>query len=237
VTTDLGIFTAAELRAGGINGRGFLQPLLPVPDGMDLRLETRAAAEGLATRGLLVRRDAGWRPIGRYQQVLEAAAVSRALLAVGPAEPGAAGFAIPRLILGCLGTTGEVLDLYPARDGYRVRLLETVTAAAELAEYLAVGDRACDDEPAVSDVDAGWGRIDALLTPGVATVRVEAASVSQAEGPLLQHRLTVVSTSEGTWMLLGVRQGDRSGRAAAPAARVRAKRVLTNLLSGESAEL
>lgn len=235
--TDLGVFTVAELRAGGINGRGFLQPLLPVPDGVDVSFETRAAAERLAGRGLLLRREAGWRPVGRYERVLEAAAVARALVAVGPAGPGASANGPPRLALGCLGTAGEVLDLDPGADGYHARLLEPAPAAAELTGCLGLDDREATAEPAVSDLDPGWSRIESLLTGGVPTVRVEAASISGPQGPLLQHRLTVVATAEGDWLLLGTREGDRSGRAGVPATRATAQRVLLDLLCGGAARL
>ena len=138
---DLGAFSAAELRAGGINERGFLQPVLPAPAGVDSLAESKAAAQGLASRGLLARHGNAWRAVGRFERLLEAAAVGRSLLAVSPAGPDPAGPARPRLMFGCLGRTDSVLDLDPVRSpgpdpsGYRARLLEVGAAAAELAEY------------------------------------------------------------------------------------------------------
>jgi hypothetical protein len=249
VTADLGVFTAGELRAGGFNQHGFLQPMLPIPDGVDVRLEADTAAEGLASRGLLVRREAGWLPIGRYQRVLEAAAVARVLLAVGPASPRAAGFATPRLVLGCLGTTNEVLDLQLVGDGYHARLLDVAEATAELAESLGAGESAPvgdgapageaapvgDDRPAVSDQDPGWSWVEALLTAGVATVRVEAASISNPAAPLLQHRLTLLATTDGPWLLLGTREGAQFSRVAAGAAPWRVRGLIGSLLRGTAA--
>ena len=239
MTADLGVFAAAELRAGGFNDRGFLQPMLSVPDDVDIRVEARAAAEDLASRGLLVRRAGGWRPVGRYERVLEAAAVARSLVVLGPASPNAAGFTTPRLVLARLGTTDEVLDLQPVGEGYHARLLEVAAAAAELAEVLApaAGAPALEGAPAaggsaVSDLDPAWSRVEALLARGVATIRVEAASVLDPAQPLFQHRVTLMSTSEGPWLLLGTRQGGQFSRVAAVAAPPRARRLLEGLLRG-----
>jgi hypothetical protein len=261
VTVDLGLFTAAELRAGGINSRGFLQPLLPPPEGGDHGPADHDAAGGLASRGLLRRGQSGWRPVGRYERVLEAAAVARSLVAVWPADPRDTGFNTPRLALGCLGVTDWVLDLRPEPPGYHARLVETPVAAAEVTGHIgqlagwAPGvpdepppDRNTPREPAargsgqvpgapdrarpISDHDSGWSNVDRLLRRGVASVRIEAASISQPAGPLSQHRLTVVSTDEGDWLLIGTREGERAARWAAPAAGLPLGQVLEDLLRG-----
>jgi hypothetical protein len=263
VTVDLGVFTAAELRAGGINSRGFLQPLLPPPEGGDPGTADREAAESLASRGLLRRRESGWRPVGRYERVLEAAAVARSLVAVGPADPRASGFGTPRLALGCLGITNWVLDLRPEPLAYHVRLVERPAAAAEVADHVGrlagwapgpgtEADRPPDGppsgtnatepqapeptsparRPSVSDHDPGWGEVAALLRRGLATVRIEAASISQPAGPLLQHRLTVVSTEDGAWLVIGTREGESAARQAIPAAGLPLAQLLEDLLGG-----
>ena len=279
MTVDLGVFTAAELRAGGINGRGFLQPLLPPPQGVDQGRANREAAEGLASRGLLRRGPSGWRAVGRYERVLEAAAVARSLVGIWGAGPGATGLSPPRLALGCLGVTPWVLDLRPESPGYRARFLERPAAAAELAGYVsllaeqappATGGRArppgrptpcgrgwrppggrgpgaecrrrgpvgaipkVGGQPPFSDVDSEWDGVEELLTPGVAAVRIEAASITQPAGPLLQHRLTVVSTDDGNWLLIGTREGERAERRAAPTAAVRLGPALEDLLRGSA---
>lgn len=244
MVADLGVFTAAELRAGGINSRGFLQPILPAPDGADVRAESRAAAEGLASRGLLVRRGSGWRPVGRFEQVLEAAAVARSLVAI---EAVGSGPAPPRLAFGSLGVTDEALLLNPeaaGRGGYGTRLLQVGAAALELAGALgfhASGSGgvsvSAEEAPAITESDPGWGRVDDLVARGVATVRVESASISQPQGPLLQRRLTVMATPRGDWLLLGTRQGQQTERAAAPAGLARAERVMRGLLAGGPLEL
>jgi hypothetical protein len=242
VIADLGVFTPAELRAGGINSRGFLQPILPAPEGVDVWVESETAADGLASRGLLVRRGSGWRPVGRYRQVLETAAVARSLLAIETVGRGS-GAGVPRLAFGAIGVTDEVLLLDPqagGRAGYGARLLPLATAAVELAGALGFHARvgvAADEPPATSESEPGWARIDDLLTGGVATVRVEAASISQRQGPLLQRRLTVVATGAGDWLLLGTRYGDQAGRAAAPAGLAMAARVMRHLLGGLPLEL
>jgi hypothetical protein len=249
----------------------------------------------------LVRSRSGWRPVGRFRRVLEAAAAARAMLAAGPADPEAAGFATPRLVFGCLGTTGQALDLNPGGDGYRARLMGLGKAAAEVAEYLleaavrlcgatptvaaagtgvgaggagvGAGARFLFDgpsgptppeataahsggvwtgpsaqtnpravpspgsSPAVTDLHPRWSRIAALLMAGVPVVRVEAASISQPTGPMLQQRLSVISTQEGYWVLLGTQEGDRSGRSAARAGAISLAGVLGNVLRGSAANL
>ena len=243
-TVDLGLFTDAELRVGGINSRGFLQPLLPAPDGVDQGPANRAAAEGLASRGLLRQGPSGWRPVGRYEQLLEAAAVARSLVAVGPAGPTASGFGPPRLTLGCLGRTALALDLCPENVGYRAGLGETPIVAGELAEYasrlagLAPGGpdrRAPTGSASAADRDPGWARVETRLGGGVPTVRIEAASISRPTGPLRQHRLTaVVGRPDGDWLLIGMREGQRAARRATPVADVPLAQVLEDLLSGRS---
>jgi hypothetical protein len=182
--------------------------------------------------------------VGRFERVLEAAAVARSLVAVWPAHPGAPGFDTPRLALGCLGITNWVLDLRPGPHGYHARLLETAAAALEMAEQ--VGELAgwTPESPAgdageatrlrasVSDADPEWSRIAAQLRRGIASVRIEAASISQPTGPLLQHRLTVVSADDDDWVLLGIREGERGARRAAPATALPMGPILEDLLGG-----
>jgi hypothetical protein len=250
MTVDLGLFTAAELRAGGINRRGFLQPLLPPPEGPNQGAADREAANGLASRGLLRREQSGWRPVGRYERVLAAAAVARSLVAVWPADPRTTGFATPRLALGCLGITDRVLDLCPEPAGYHARLMDTTAAGAELADYVATlaattraslvtGAGRVGDGPglAVSDRDPGWAEVAGRLRRGVATVRIEAATITRPTGPLLQHRLTAVATEDGAWLLVGTREGEKAARLAVPAAAVHLSPVLMDLLSGRAIAL
>jgi hypothetical protein len=280
VTVDLGVFTAAELRAGGINSRGFLQPLLPLPQGVDDGPANREAAAGLASRGLLRRGPSGWRAVGRYERVLEAAAVARSLVGIWGAAiaAGDTGRPTARLALGGLGVTPWVLDLCPESPGYRARFLEMPAATAELAGYVSglteqasglpgrgpgrrggpTGEEAAGGHPGdgapepvlpaapapalpemggkppYSDVDSEWDVVELRLKGGVAAVRIEAASIAQPAGPLLQRRLTVVSADDGDWLLIGTREGERAERRAAPMAAVPMGPTLEILLRGSA---
>jgi hypothetical protein len=74
--------------------------------------------------------------------------------------------------------------------------------------------------------------VEAFLRRGVATVRIEAASISRPAGPLLQHRLTMLSTDDGDWLLIGTRNGARSARQAGPIDRDQLTRLLEDALNG-----
>jgi hypothetical protein len=89
-------------------------------------------------------------------------------------------------------------------------------------------------KPAVSEVASDWDEAGKLLKRGVATVRIEAASITRPAGPLLQHRLTVVSTDDGDWLLIGIRAGERADRRVAPIAGVRMGPALEILLGGSA---
>ena len=192
---------------------------------MDAGAAGRTAAAGLASRGLLVRHGSAWRPVGRFERVLVAAAAGRSVVAIGPADPEAAARVLPRLLFGRLGETDEVLDLHPVGGPgpgarYRARLLPVDVAVAGLEE-LDVGASGGASAP------DGPDRVGELLRQGTATIRFEAASVLDPDAPLLQQRLTLVSTAGGDWLVLGPawrRAGGRRRRPTPPARPARRRR-------------
>ena len=184
---ELGIFSPAELRAGGINGRGFLQPILPPPQGVDPVAEGRRVSYGLADRGLLLRHGLNWVPIGRFGRILDAVAAARSVVS---AEVGS-GRPLPRLAFGRLGDTDRVLDLEPAGGVFRARLTDTRRSASALAGYLGLASLrpAAVEVRAVSEPDPDWPRVERMLAEGTVHARVEAATVERPEVPLVQQRV------------------------------------------------
>lgn len=233
---ELGEYSPAELRAGGVNSRGFLQPILPVPASLDPDEERHQAGSRLASRGLLIQVGSRWRPVGRFAHLLEAMAVARALVAIE--HPGGAG--LPRLTFGLVGGTSEVFDLRPQGDRYLARSLERRSAAAELAAWLGVkggGGSADGPDEVVPDSTDRWAQVEGRLESGVTTAKVEAAVVEAPNEPLRQHRLHLIATAEDEWLLLGHRRGGQATRSAAPATAERILRVIDALLQGADAEL
>jgi hypothetical protein len=234
---ELGIFSPAELRAGGINGRGFLHPILPPPEGVDPVAETRRVAYGLADRGLLLRHGLSWVPIGRFGRILDAVAAARSLVR---AETGPAGRPLPRLAFGRLGDTDRVLDLEPAGGVFRARLTDTRRSTASLTCYLGLGGLrrpATRAARAVFEDDPEWPRVEKLLAEGTVVAKVEAATVERPEIPLIQQRMSVISCTDGYWFLLGTRRGSDRSRVAAPGSAARAEQTLTAMLKGARAEV
>jgi hypothetical protein len=232
---ELGIFSPAELRAGGINGRGFLQPILPTPGGVDPVAEARRVSYGLADRGLLLRHGLDWVPIGRFGRILDAVAAARSIV---NAEVGS-GRTLPRLAFGRLGDTDRVLDLEPAGGVFRVRLTDTRRSASSLAGFLGLAGlrtAAAVEVKAISEADPDWPRVERMLADGTVHARVEAATVERPEIPLVQQRVSVVSCAEGYWFLLGTRRGSDTNRRAAPGSPAKAERMLSAMLRGSAAE-
>jgi hypothetical protein len=232
---ELGIFSAAELRAGGINGRGLLQPILPAPEGVDPVAEGRRVSYGLADRGLLLRHGLNWVPIGRFGRILDAVAAARSMV---NAEAGS-GRSLPRLAFGRLGDTDRVLDLEPAGRVFRARLTDTRRSASSLAGYLGLAAlrlAAAVEGRAVTEADPAWVRVERMLTEGTVTARVEAATVDRPEVPLIRQRMSVVSCVDGYWFLLGTRRGSATARTAAPGSPAKAERMLSAMLRGSTAE-
>jgi hypothetical protein len=232
---ELGIFSPAELRAGGINGRGFLQPILPPPAGVDPVAESRRVSYGLADRGLLLRQGLNWVPIGRFGRILDAVAAARSMVTadVGPGRP------LPRLAFGRLGDTDRVLDLEPAGGVFRARLTDTRRSASSCAGYMGLAGlraAAAVDVRAVSEADPDWPRVERMLAEGTVHARVEAATVERPEIPLVQQRVSVVSCAEGYWFLVGTRRGSQTSRRAAPGSPVKAEKMLAAMLRGSTAE-
>ncbi len=231
---ELGIFSPAELRAGGINGRGFLQPILPPPQGVDPVAEGRRVSYGLADRGLLLRHGLNWVPIGRFGRILDAVAAARSVVS---AEVGS-GRPLPRLAFGRLGDTDRVLDLEPAGGVFRARLTDTRRSASALAGYLGLASLrpAAVEVRAVSEPDPDWPRVERMLAEGTVHARVEAATVERPEVPLVQQRVSVVLCAEGCWFLLGTRRGSETSRSAAPGSPAKAEKMLSAMLRGSAAE-
>jgi hypothetical protein len=232
---ELGIFSPAELRAGGINGRGFLQPILPPPEGVDPVAESRRVSYGLADRGLLLRHGLSWVPIGRFGRILDAVAAARSVVSI---EIGS-GRPVPRLAFGRLGDTDRVLDLEPAGGVFRARLTDTRRTASALAGYLGLAGlrtAAAVEVRAVSEPDPDWPRVERMLAEGTVHARVEAATVERPEVPLVQQRVSVLSCAEGYWFLLGTRRGPQTSRCAAPGSPAKAENILAAMLQGGTAE-
>jgi hypothetical protein len=232
---ELGIFSAAELRAGGINGRGFFQPILPAPEGVDPVAEGRRVSYGLADRGLLLRHGLNWAPIGRFGRILDAVAAARSVV---NAESGP-GRSLPRLAFGRLGDTDRVLDLEPAGGVFRARLTDTRRSASSLAGYLGLAGlrlATAVEGRAVTEADPAWTRVESMLADGTVLARVETATVERPEVPVVQQRMSVVSCVDGYWFLLGTRRGSAISRTAAPGSPGKAERMLSAMLRGSTAE-
>jgi hypothetical protein len=233
---ELGIFSPAELRAGGINGRGFLQPLLPAPAGVDPVAESRRVSSGLADRGLVMRQGLNWVPVGRFGRILDAVAAARSMVS---AEVGS-GRPLPRLAFGRLGDTDRVLDLEPAGGVFRARLTDTRRSASSLAGYLGLAGlrtAAAVEVRAVSEPDPDWPRVERMLAEGTVHAKVEAATVERPKVPLVQQRVSVVLCAEGYWFLFGSRRGAETSRRAAPGSPAKAEKMLSAMLRGSTAEV
>ncbi|MGH9055868.1 MAG: hypothetical protein ACRDYY_08420 [Acidimicrobiales bacterium] len=236
---DLGVFSAAELRACGINDRGIIQPVMPAGRGVDTSVEARHAAAGLASRGLIVGSGSRWQPVGRLRAVLESAAAGRAFVTCQRADQigtGGGNGAGDRLVFGRLGNTDRALDLIPAPGGYRARLTTTGAAASEIAAFAGLGNVPAegDQVPSVAAGSEGWDDAIVLLDGAGEPWCIEAASVAGADGPAIQQRLTVYVAPAGTWMVLGSRQGDETNLLVAPAGPRRVARVLAGAVSGDA---
>jgi hypothetical protein len=235
---ELGIFSPAELRAGGINGRGFFRPILPAPAGVDPVAESRRVTYGLADRGLVLRHGLNWVPTGRFGRILDAVAAARSVVS---AEVGS-GRPLPRLAFGRLGDTDRVLDLEPAGGVFRTRLTDTRRSASSLAGYLGLaGLRAAAavaaEVRAVSEPDPDWPRVERMLADGTVHARVDATTVERPEVPLAQQRLSVVLCAEGYWFLFGSRRGAATSRSAAPGSPAKVEKMLAAMLRGSTAEV
>jgi hypothetical protein len=236
---DLGHYTPAELRAAGVGGIGFLQPLLARPVGEDGGEEEREAAEGLVRRGLLAQADPPGQALGALAATLDAIAAAWAFTActagAGPGGP-------ERLLFGRLGETDLVLDLLPEvadeAAGYTARLLSITGAIEEVAASLDLGDGDGDAAAATVEGTPGWPRIETAVAGAPVERRIEAASIGRPQGPLLQQRLQLVSADGATWMVLGARRGPEAAwRSAAPAGPRRARSAIRAMLAGDPVRL
>lgn len=232
---DLGHYTPAELRAAGVSGIGFLQPLFARPEGAGGDLEEKEAAEDLVRRGLFARAGPSGEAVGDLAATLDAIAAAWAFTdctaGAGPGSP-------ERMLFGRLGATDLVLDLLPEAAGYRARLLSIADAAEEVAASLHVGDGDGDATGATTEEAPDWPRIEAAVDGVPVEQRIEAASIDGPEGPLLQQRLRVVTAQGARWLVLGARRGpDVSWRSAAPAGPQRARSVIRAILAGDPVRL
>jgi hypothetical protein len=214
----LGRFTPAELRAGGINRRGLLQPLLPHAD---------LTGDPAPPPSLV--RDGEWiEPFGPLAQVLRMAAVARTVVVVE--QPGAN---LPRLLFGRIGRTAQVLDLHAEGDdtAYGAQLLTKVEAAETVAATL----------PGRNDVSSPprSPMLPAALVSGEATTlaTITATSAHHPDDPPLQQRLAVAQDESDTWLVLGTRHGEEIGWSAAPPSAGRVEKVVACMLHGLPATL
>jgi hypothetical protein len=224
------------LRAGGINNRCFLQPILPAPAGVDPVAEGRRVSYGLADRGLLLRHGLSWVPIGRFGRIIDAVAAARSTVYA----EGGSGRSLPRLAFGRLGDTDRALDLEPAGQVFRARLTNTRRSASSLAGYLGLAGlrlAAAVKGRAVTEADPAWVRVDRMLAEGSVIARVEAATVDRPEVPLVKQSLSVVSCVDGYWFLLETRRGSETRRTAAPGSPAKAEKMAIAMLRGTTAEV
>lgn len=244
----LGHFTSSELRLGGIGERGFLQPLMAPRPGAAITPAGDVVA-ALARRGLMLHSGEGWRPVGRFLDLLEAAAAARSLVACPPADPRSAVPPSPevmgpdRILLGRLGATDLVLDLLPGAGGYDARLVPVEDLLGDLIDWCDLGGLPAggDPRPPLAQGGPEWAAAesDGTFSRALPPV-VETAAVISPDGPLLQQRLTIFDTTPGDpprWIGLGVAEGAPLGRWAAPAGPDRVRRVLSQALRGERIRL
>jgi hypothetical protein len=141
-------YTPDELRASGVSGIGFLQPLFARPVGAGGDGWEKEAAEGLVRRGLLAGPGPSGQALGDLAATLEAIAAAWAFAdcATGPGSASQ-----ERLLFGRLGDTDMILDLLPEDAGYRARLLSISDATEEVAVSLDLGDRDGDATAATAE--------------------------------------------------------------------------------------
>ncbi len=223
MTTTLGTFTAAELRAGGVDRRGLLQPLLPDRGRVDPPAEDVVGG----TPWLTVSAD-GVRAVGALATALQMTAVARTVVI-----EEMAGGRLLRYLFGRIGVTTHVLELcVDDPDRYLARLTTEADAAAVVASSLP------DLEELVGSPAPGSRPPAALLAGDAPTLAtVSSLSVHDPELPPFQQRVTVAAADGAAWLVLGSRHDDDAALAMAPLVPGRLESVVCAMLGGRAATL
>jgi hypothetical protein len=219
VSEPLGCFTPADLRAGGINRRGLLQPLLPRGAGID--------DSDVVTGSPLRLREGEWiEPFGPLALVLPMAAVARSIVVERSAS------LLPWLLFGQVGRTTKVLDLQP--DSEQAAYLAQRSTLLDATASLVAGRGIVARETTAAGRPPGRELLEAQATT-LATIT--AVSILNPKAPVLQQRLGLAAHEGEQWLILGTRAGDEIGWSAAPATQERIERAVVAMLSGKLAEL